>query len=83
MNRRAKGGNPGHSDPDPPTTPAPEPDRVTRLKRQIALGRYRVDPDAVAGEMLLKLRLLSLSRRALLADRTGAVGPQAQPSTDE
>jgi hypothetical protein len=56
---------------------------VTRLKRQIALGRYRVDPDAVAGEMLLKLRLLSLSRRALLADRTGAVGPQAQPSTDE
>jgi hypothetical protein len=83
MNRRAKGGNLGHSDPDPPTTPAPKPNRVNRLKQQIALGRYRVDADAVAGEMLSKLRLLSLSRRGLLADRTGAVRPQARPSPDE
>jgi hypothetical protein len=83
MNRRAKSGNPGHSYPDPPTTPAREPNRVTRLKQQIAFGRYRVDADAVAGEMLSKLRLLSLSRRGLLADRTGAVGPQARPSPDD
>ena len=75
MNGRAKGGNPGHGDPDPPTTsPA---DRVTGLKQQIASGRYRVDADAVAREILFKLRLLTLGRRALLADR--GVGRHADP----
>jgi anti-sigma-28 factor FlgM len=83
MNRHSKGGDPGHSDPDPPTTAAPDPIRVTRLKQQIALGRYRVDAEAVAGEMLSKLRLLSLSRRALLADRAWAVRSRARPSPHE
>ena len=83
MNPRVKGGNPGQSDPDPPTSTEAKANTVSRLKEQIALGRYRVDADAVAGEMLSKLRLLSLSRRGLLADRTGAVGPQARPSPDE
>lgn len=41
---------------------------MARLKRQIALREYRVDAEAVAGEILSKLRLVSLSRRALLAD---------------
>jgi hypothetical protein len=51
---------------------------VTRLEQQIALGGYRVDADAVAREILFKLRLLSISRRALLADRGG--GPHVGPS---
>lgn len=53
-------------DPGPPT--ARERQKVARLKRQIALREYRVDAEAVAGEILSKLRLVSLSRRALLAD---------------
>ena len=76
MNSYAKGGHPGQGDPEPPTTPPP--DRVNRLKQQIAMGRYRVDADAVAREMLRKLRLLSLTRRALLAEPGG--GPQAGPA---
>ena len=72
MNSHAKGGNAGQGDSEPP------PDRVNRLKQQIAMGRYRVDADAVAREMLRKLRLLSLTRRALLADRGG--GAQAGPA---
>jgi len=76
MNGRAKGGSPSNRDPEPP--PTPPPDRATRLKQQIALGRYRVDADAVAREILFKLRLLSISRRALLADRCG--GPHVGPS---
>jgi anti-sigma-28 factor FlgM len=80
MNRRTKGGNRGR-DPDHPTIP--QPDRVTGLKQQIALGRYHVDADAVAREMLVKLRLLSLSRRALLARRAGGGGRQAGPSPDK
>jgi Anti-sigma-28 factor, FlgM len=83
MNLRVKGGNPGQSDPDPPTAPEAKANRVIRLKQQIALGRYRVDADAVAREMIFKLRLLSLSRRALLADRTGDVGRHARPVGDE
>jgi anti-sigma-28 factor FlgM len=81
MNPRATGGSPSHGDRDRPTTP--QPDRVTRLKQQIALGRYSVDADAVAREMLFKLRLLSLSRRALLAGRGGAGGRQGGPSRQE
>ena len=38
---------------------------MTQLKQQLAVGEYRVDADAVAREMLFKLRLASLSRRAL------------------
>jgi hypothetical protein len=38
---------------------------VTRLKKQIARGRYRVDAGAVAREILSKLRLLGTGRRAL------------------
>jgi hypothetical protein len=73
MNRLARGDGP-----DPPTTP--ESDTVTRLKQQIALGRYRVDADAVAREMLFKLRLVSLSRRALRAERAGGGGRPPGPS---
>jgi hypothetical protein len=47
---------------------------VTRLKQQIASGEYRVNADAVAREMLSKLRLVGLSRRALLSDPTGRGG---------
>ena len=75
MNRRCTGDRPGRGDPDP-SDDSPT-DRVTRLKQQIALGRYRVDPDAVAREILFKLRLLRLSRRALLA-RLGAAGAGAR-----
>jgi anti-sigma-28 factor FlgM len=81
MNLPAKGGSPSHGERDRPTTP--QPDRVTRLKQQVALGRYSVDADAVAREMLFKLRVLSLSRRALLAGRAGAGGRQAGPSPQE
>jgi Anti-sigma-28 factor, FlgM len=76
MNRRTRGG-----DPDPQTTP--QPNTVTRLKQQIATGRYRVDADAVAREMLFKLRLIRLSRRALLADRRGQGGRPAGRSPGE
>jgi hypothetical protein len=47
---------------------------VTRLKQQIASGEYRVNADAVAREMLFKLRLVGLSRRALLSDPAGRGG---------
>ena len=79
MNLRTKGGSPSQGDRDRPTTP--QPDRVNRLKDQIALGQYRVDPDAVAREILFKRRLLSRSRRALLAGSGG--GRQAAPSPHE
>ncbi len=50
-----------------------ERETVTRLKRQIALREYRVDSEAVAREILSKLRLIGISRRALLAGpRSGA-----------
>jgi hypothetical protein len=83
MHPRVKGGNPGHSDPGPPTRTEAKANQVIRLKQQIALGRYRVDADAVAREMIFKLRLLSLSRRALGADRAGGVGRQAGSFPDE
>ena len=111
MNRRAKGGNLGRSDPDRPTTPAPKPNRVTREFGEAGRSDWAVHialvvngtpdacavalpaqdnvvfstatPPALAPASDAKLRLLSLSRRGLLADRTGAVGPQARPSPDE
>ena len=62
-------GAPHPPTPDPPTTH--EGDRVTRLKQQLAGGEYRVDADAVAREMLFKLQLASLCRRALVSYSTG------------
>ena len=59
---RRPGGQPNPSNPDPRQ-------KVTLLKRQIDAGAYRVDAQAVAGEMIAKMRLLSLSRRALLERR--------------
>jgi hypothetical protein len=53
---------------DSGTPRARERERVGRLKRQIALREYRVDAEAVAVEILSKLRLVSISRRALLGD---------------
>jgi anti-sigma-28 factor FlgM len=47
---------------------------VTRLKQQLATGEYRVNADAVAREMLSKLRLVGVSRRALLSDPMGRGG---------
>ena len=44
-------------------------ERVSRLKEQIELGRYRVDPQAVAQEILFKLRMIHLSRRRSLGIR--------------
>jgi hypothetical protein len=79
MSGHDKGGSSRHGNPDLPTTT--QPDRVTRLKEQVALGRYRVDPDAVAREILFKRRLLSRSRRALLAGSGG--GRRAAPSPHE
>jgi hypothetical protein len=72
MNRGTKGGAP-----DP--LPAPVGEKVTRLKQQIALGQYRVDAEAVAREILFKMRLVSLSRRVLLADTAESGGQQSQP----
>lgn len=47
---------------------ARENETVTRLKHQIARSLDRVDADAVAREILFKLRMISLGRRAMLAD---------------
>ena len=43
--------------------------KVARLKRQIARRAYQVDPDAVAQEMLFKLRMISLGRSLLIDPR--------------
>jgi len=45
-----------------------ERERVTRLKQQIAQRTYRVDSEAVAQEIVFKLRVINSTRRALLAD---------------
>lgn len=55
---------------------------MTRLKKQIARGRYRVDADAVAREILSKLRLLGTGRRAL-TDGGATGGSTARPSQHE
>ena len=47
---------------------------MTQFKQRLATGDYRVNADAVAREMLFKLRLVGLSRRALLSDPTGRGG---------
>jgi anti-sigma-28 factor FlgM len=78
MNRRAKRRT-GIPHPDLPTTRKDE--TVNRLKQQIVLGRYRVDADAVASEILSKLRLLSSGRRALVTDASARAG--RQPGTTQ
>ena len=65
MDEDKRAGVPFPPTPDPPTTH--RGDRVTQLKQQLALGEYRVNADAVAREMLFKLQLASLSRRALVS----------------
>ncbi len=65
----------GIHDTDVSTTRKDE--RVTWLKQQVALGRYNVDADAVAGEILSKLRLAHSARRALRSH------PSARPSARE
>ena len=69
MDEDKRAGVPFPPTPDPPTTH--RGDRVTQLKQQLAVGEYRVDADAVAREMLFKLQLASLSRRALVSYFTG------------
>jgi hypothetical protein len=41
---------------------------MTPLKDQIARRSYRVDAEAVAREILFKLRMISAGRRSLVAD---------------
>ncbi len=41
---------------------------MTRLKQQIARQAYQVDAQAVAREILFKLRMINISRRAMLAE---------------
>ena len=49
---------------DPKTTAPPPsgPEKVTQLKEQIATRTYRVDSQAVAREMLFKMRMMALLR---------------------
>jgi anti-sigma28 factor (negative regulator of flagellin synthesis) len=50
------------TDSRPPAEPPDEQDTVTQLKEQIASRRYRVDSQAVAREMLFKIKMLALVR---------------------
>jgi hypothetical protein len=59
--RRDQGGRP-----DP--LRASDAEIVMRLKNQITKRRYRVDAEAVAREILFKLRMISAGRRALITD---------------
>jgi len=54
---------------------------VTRLKQEIARRTYRVDPEAVAHEILFKLRMITLGRRGLLGDPPGVEGPSIDESS--
>jgi hypothetical protein len=51
-----------------------------RLKQQIAQRNYRVDSEAVAQEILFKLRVISFGRRTLLTGpgRTDGRRPPAE-----
>ena len=66
MDRHQRGGRRQLSDTDRPTTH--KDDRVTEFKERLATGEYRVNADDVAREMLFKLRLVDLGRRALVPD---------------
>ncbi len=48
---------------------------MTRLKDQIARRRYRVDAEAVAREILFKLRMISAGRRSLVTDPPNGQAP--------
>jgi hypothetical protein len=48
---------------------------MTRLKDQIARHRYRVDAEAVAREILFKLRMISAGRRSLVTDPPNGQAP--------
>ncbi len=52
--------------PDHPS--ASRNETVTRLKEQIARQAYQVDAQAVAREILFKLRMINVSRQAMLAE---------------
>ncbi len=66
----------------PDHLPASENETVTRLKHQIARSLYRVDADAVAREILFKLRMISLGRRAMLADAPEGDGQRFPPAEE-
>jgi Anti-sigma-28 factor, FlgM len=66
----------------PDRLPASERDKVSRLKHQIARRNYRVDPEAVAREILFKLRMISLGRRTLL-DSPESGGQRIAPPPSE
>ena len=53
---------------------ASEGERVTRLKQEISRRTYRVDSEAVAQEILFKLRMITLGRRGLLSDEGPSFG---------
>jgi anti-sigma28 factor (negative regulator of flagellin synthesis) len=55
--RRMSGSNPKR-----PAPPPPGQAKVPRLKEQITTRTYRVDSQAVAREMLFKMRMLKLVR---------------------
>jgi Anti-sigma-28 factor, FlgM len=61
---------------------ASEIETVTRLKDEIARHSYRVNAEAVAREILFKLRMISAGRRALLADTPANEGGRP-PATHE
>jgi hypothetical protein len=63
----------------PDRSPASEDGTVMRLKHQVMRRRYRVDAEAVAREIILKLRMISAGRRALLADAPKGGGQAASP----
>jgi hypothetical protein len=52
--------------PDRPS--ASQIETMTRLKDQIARQAYQVDAQAVAREILFKLRMIAIGRRAMLAE---------------
>jgi hypothetical protein len=52
-----------------------------RLRHQILRRRYRVDAEAVAREILFKLRMINAGRRALVAD--APEGGRQLPSATE
>ena len=59
--------------------------KVARLKKQVVQRTYRVDPDAVAQEILFKLHMISLGRRNLLVhlrDGGAATTTNPHPASD-
>jgi hypothetical protein len=67
---------------DPKTTAPPPsgPEKVTQLKEQIATRTYRVDSQAVAREMLFKMRMMALLRN--LQRHQPVSGAEAPSPTD-